>query len=170
MRHFRHLRLRPWVFEPRVHCGFQLSQPCEVWEPSQLQLFFGSLSSLADAPRPAHGLGLPRSRAPADFRTLRCAVRSSRALGPSHPAGSASRAQPRVPRLRRGPPLHCSCPLLLFSIYFQAKIEDVVISGISIILFDVLCLKTFLFVFCPIFCLFSGEKYSLFFIINTNFK
>lgn len=22
MRHFRHLHLRPWVFEPRVHCGW----------------------------------------------------------------------------------------------------------------------------------------------------
>lgn len=165
MRHL-HLRLRPgpWVFErlrPLRLVGSRSSpSPAKSGNRCTVQLFFGSLSPL-QMPRPAHGLGSAQIQGPADFLgPFRAQFGPPGHLAPpSHPAGSASRAQPSAPpRLRRD--LLSTAPVLAVVLnLLSGKIEDVVISGISVILFDVLCLKRFLFVFCPIFCLFSGEKY-----------
>lgn len=154
VRHFWHLRLPPWVF----------GQACPLWlvgsrsspSPAKSRSHHNRSSSVLcpalQMPPPATPWMVwicPGSGTPADFWTLLCTVFSG--TWPLTPQQTCPSAQTEL-------------PLLLLSFYccfkftLRQKSRMVVTSGISIILFDTLCLKTFLFVFFPIFYLFSREK------------
>lgn len=148
-----------------VHYGWleSASLPAlwKLWELFWLYFFFSSLSRLVEiSPMNAQIWIQPKAQgAPMQISgTFFCTVQFSLVRPPW--------TLICFPQLRCGAPLRCSCPFAVVLNLLSGRnpgdcktqLLCFFFSRIRVILFDILCLKTFSFMFCTIFCLFGGEK------------